>query len=322
MIKVLVTGGAGFIGSNIVDRLIADERVCKVRVLDNLATGRIDNVNCFLSEEKYEFIEGDIRNYETCLEATNGMDYVLHQAALGSVPRSIKDPLLTNAVNIEGTLNVFQAVINSSVKRIVFAASSSTYGDSKELPKVEGEIGSPLSPYAVTKLVNEIYAETLAKCYDFEYVALRYFNVFGPRQDPRGSYAAVIPLFMKSAVLNSPPIINGNGEFSRDFTFISNVVDANLLAMFSENEESVNQVYNVACGSKTSLLELWEKIKKVSKSSVDPIMGPTRAGDIPHSLADISKARKLLGYDPAIGVDDGIIHSFNWYKSNMKRLLE
>lgn len=294
--KVLVTGGAGFIGSNLVGALLKDERVTFVRVLDNLATGYKKNIQEYNEYAKFEFLEGDIRSIEICKEATKGMDLISHQAALGSVPRSIKDPLTTNDVNINGTLNIFQAAVHNKIKRVVFAASSSTYGDSKGLPKVEHTIGRPLSPYAVTKYVNELYADVFARTYDFEYIGLRYFNVFGPKQDPNGAYAAVIPLFFKAALTNQSPTINGDGTFSRDFTYVDNAVQANILSLFTENHKAVNEVYNVACGKQTSLNELWEMIKKITNSTANPIYGPERIGDIPHSLANISKIQEVLRY--------------------------
>lgn len=304
--KILVTGGAGFIGSNLVEAFLEDERISKVRILDNLSTGFWDNIKSFATHPKFEFIEGDIRDFDTCLKATQDMDLVSHQAALGSVPRSINDPLTTNAVNADGTLNIFYAAIQNKVKRVVFAASSSTYGDSEKLPKIEDEIGKPLSPYAVTKLINELYADVLAKNYDFEYIGLRYFNIYGPKQSPKGAYAAVIPLFFKAAMNNEPPIINGDGTHSRDFTYVANAVEANTLALFTDNTQAVNQVYNIACGEKTSLNELWQNIKEITHCKVDAMYGPARKGDIPHSLASIEKAQKLLGYTGKIHMEEGL----------------
>ncbi|MBK9212395.1 MAG: SDR family oxidoreductase [Saprospiraceae bacterium] len=304
--NILVTGGAGFIGSNLVEHLLKDERVGNVRVLDNLSTGYRENMDGFKNDPRFSFLEGDIRDLDTCLKACEGIDLITHQAALGSVPRSIKDPLTTNAVNISGMLNVLQAAIQSGIKRVVFAASSSTYGDSKGLPKVEDVIGRPLSPYAVTKYVNELYADVFAKTYGLEYIGLRYFNVFGPRQSPNGAYAAVIPLFFKHATENTPPTINGDGANSRDFTYVENAVQANILALFTDNKEAVNQIYNVACGEQTSLNELWAIIKEITGSNIDPIHGPNRAGDIPHSLADIGKIKEKLGYEPQILIRKGL----------------
>ncbi|MDF1694599.1 MAG: SDR family oxidoreductase [Saprospiraceae bacterium] len=318
-VNVLITGGAGFIGSNLVKALLNDERVEKVRVLDNLSNGFKHNIEEFLKLSNFEFIEGDIRDYETCKKACKDMDLVSHQAALGSVPRSIKDPRTTDSVNIGGTLNIFQAIRECKVKRIVFAASSSTYGDSKGLPKVEHVIGKPLSPYAITKYVNELYADVFARTYnDFEYVGLRYFNVFGPKQDPNGAYAAVIPLFMKAAVENTSPTINGDGEFSRDFTFVDNAVQANIRALFISNEkdEVVNEVYNVACGERTTLNQLWSYIQSASGNSIPAIHGPNRVGDIPHSLASIDKAKSKLLYDPEIQVKEGLRITYQWFVKN------
>ena len=255
--NILVTGGAGFIGSNIVEALLKDERVGIVRVLDSFVTGFRKNLTVFNSNDRFELMEGDITDFDTCLKACDGINLITHQAALGSVPRSIADPLTTNEVNITGTLNVFQAAVKQGVKRVIFAASSSTYGDSKGLPKVEHTIGRPLSPYAVTKYVNELYADVFAKTYDFEFIGLRYFNIFGPKQDPGGAYAAVIPLFFKAALEGKGPYINGDGSYSRDFTFVDNAVQANIKSLFTEKEEAVNQIYNVACGERTTLNELW-----------------------------------------------------------------
>lgn len=311
---VLVTGGAGFIGSNLVEALLNDDRIERVIVLDNLSNGFKHNIEEFMTRDDFEFIEGDIRDYETCLRACNGVDLVSHQAAVGSVPRSIKNPIATNSVNIGGTLNIFQAVRECRVKRIVFAASSSTYGDSKALPKVEDNIGKPLSPYAITKYVNELYADVFARTYDdFEYIGLRYFNIFGPKQDPNGAYAAVIPLFMKAATEGRSPIINGDGEFSRDFTYVSNAVDANMKALFTEKQNALNEIYNIACGERTTLNELWQFICEEAQVHIKAIHGPNRIGDIPHSFAEIKKARKLLGYKPVIAVDQGIKKTYDWF---------
>ena len=305
--SILVTGGAGFIGSNLVEALLKDKRVDRVRVLDNLSNGFLHNIEEFSSNPKFEFIEGDIRDYQTCVKACEGMDLVSHQAALGSVPRSLKDPITTDQVNTGGTLNMFYAVKESSVKRIVFAASSSTYGDSKNMPKVENIIGKPLSPYAITKYVNELYADVFQRSYnDFEYIGLRYFNVFGPKQDPNGAYAAVVPIFMKAAQEGKPPTINGDGSYSRDFTYVDNAVQANILSLFTENEEAVNNIYNVACGARTTLAELWNMICEVIGKQITPNYGPIREGDIPDSLASIDKAKLALGYNPKVNVYDGL----------------
>jgi UDP-N-acetylglucosamine 4-epimerase len=313
--KILVTGGAGFIGSNLVEELLNDKNVSLVRVLDNLATGSLKNIEPFRSDKRFEFIEGDIRDYDTCLQACDGIDYISHQAALGSVPRSINDPLTSNNVNITGTLNIFTAAKEKNIKRVVYAASSSTYGDHPGLPKVEDKIGNPLSPYAVTKYVNELYAKVYADLYGMELIGLRYFNIFGPRQNPKGPYAAVIPLFIKSILENTPPVINGDGEHSRDFTYVSNAVDANIKAMYSENKKAANQVYNIACGQQTSLNQLFIHLKSFAGSTLEAIHGPDRKGDVKHSLADISKATALLNYEPVITVADGLAKTFEWYKN-------
>ena len=317
--RILVTGGAGFIGSNLVEALLKDKRVSLVRVLDNLATGSLSNIKEFSGDVKFEFIEGDIRNYQTCLAATSGIDFISHQAALGSVPRSINDPLTSNEVNVTGTLHIFNAAKENNCKRIVYAASSSTYGDHPGLPKVEDIIGNPLSPYAVTKYVNELYARVYGNLYNMEITGLRYFNIFGPKQNPNGPYAAVIPLFAEALLKNIPPVINGDGSHSRDFTFVDNAVQANILAMFTDNKEAVNQVYNIACGQQTSLLELFNGLKNQAGTLLEPIHGPERRGDVKHSLADISKAKKYLGYNPAVTVQEGLTKTYNWYKEQFSK---
>ena len=316
--NILITGGAGFIGSNLAAALLQDERVAKVRVFDNLATGFLKNLDDLKLDPKFEFVQGDIRDIEACRTAMKDIHLVSHQAALGSVPRSVKDPLTTNAVNINGTLNILNTAHELGIKRVVFAASSSTYGDSEGLPKVEDNIGNPLSPYAVTKLVNELYAAVYARVYGLEYIGLRYFNVFGPKQDPNGAYAAVIPLFFKAALENQSPVINGDGEHSRDFTYVVNAVEANLLALFIEDKQAINQVYNVACGERTSLNELWKNINTITNTNIPAVYGPNRAGDIAHSLADITKARQLLGYTAAVKVKEGLEKSYNWYQKEFK----
>ena len=316
--RILVTGGAGFIGSNIVESLLANKDVEHVRVLDNLATGSTDNIAEFNASSKFEFLQGDIRDYSACLHACDGIDLITHQAALGSVPRSIDDPLTTNEVNITGTLNVFAAAREKKVKRVVYAASSSTYGDHPALPKVENEIGKPLSPYAVTKYVNELYADVFARIYKMELIGLRYFNVFGPKQNPNGPYAAVIPLFTESLLNDTAPVINGDGKSSRDFTFVANVVQANLLCLFTENRKAVNQVYNIGCGQQTTLLQLFQYLRKIAGSGIEATHAPERPGDVKHSLADISKARELLGYNPSVSVEEGLRRTYEWYKSKIK----
>jgi UDP-N-acetylglucosamine/UDP-N-acetylgalactosamine 4-epimerase len=316
MHKILLTGGAGFIGSNLLNHFINLPNVSLVRVLDNLETGFEKNLEPHKNNPKFEFIHGSIANYNTVHQAMQGITHVSHQAALGSVPRSIDNPIATNQTNVDGTLNVFTAAKENNVKRVVFAASSSTYGDSDNLPKIENIIGNPLSPYAVTKLVIELYADVFAKTYGFDYIGLRYFNVFGPHQSPAGAYAAVIPLFMEAVIKNEAPTINGDGTNSRDFTFIDNVVQANTKALFTENKEAINQIYNIAYGQSTSLNELFNYITEIEGSKLSPIHGPNRIGDIPHSLASIEKAQKLLNYQPTVAIKDGLATAFAWYKAN------
>jgi UDP-N-acetylglucosamine 4-epimerase len=314
---VLVTGGAGFIGSNLVERLLQQQNI--VVCLDNFATGKWENIEPFAQNPNFKLIEGDIRDLNACHEACKGVDVVLHQAALGSVPRSINDPITTNDVNVSGFLNMLVAVRDAKIKRMVYAASSSTYGDSKALPKVEDVIGKPLSPYAVTKYVNELYADVFGRTYGMQLVGLRYFNVFGKRQDPDGAYAAVIPKFVKALIAHESPIVNGDGSFSRDFTYIDNVMQANQLAATTQNGEAVNTVYNVAFGEQTSLNELLGHLKTLlSKydggiAQVDVKYGPERLGDVPHSLASIDKAVKLLNYQPLYGIQQGLTEAIDWY---------
>jgi len=301
----LVTGGAGFIGSNLVEYLLKNGAK-KVRVLDDLSNGYIENIQEFMNHPSFEFIEGDIRNLDTCKEALIDIDYVSHQAALGSVPRSIDNPLLSNAVNVSGFLNMLVAQKeNNTVKRLVYAASSSTYGDHKALPKVEDNIGKPLSPYAVTKLVNELYADVFCKTYGTQIIGLRYFNVFGPKQSPHGAYAAVIPLFMQALKDGISPIMHGDGEQTRDFTYVENAVQANIRAFFAP-DTSVNDVYNIAYGDRISLNTLWSDLQDISQIELKANYGPTRNGDIKDSLANISKANNLLEYDPLFSVKEGM----------------
>ncbi|WDF57129.1 SDR family oxidoreductase [Mucilaginibacter sp. KACC 22063] len=309
----LITGGAGFIGSNIVEYLLK-YNAGKVRVLDNFATGSIDNLKPFLNNPAFELIEGDIRDIEKCKEAVKGIDYVSHQAALGSVPRSIADPIISNDVNISGFLNMLVASRDENVKKFVYAASSSTYGDHPDLPKVEDKIGNPLSPYAITKYVNELYASVFSKTYDFHAIGLRYFNVFGPRQNPKGAYAAVIPLFITLAQNNEPAYINGDGETSRDFTFVENAVQANIRALFTPTAQ--HEVVNIAFGERTTLNELWNEICKLQQIELKPTYRTERKGDVKHSLADISKASKLINYKPLVSVKQGLQIANEWYKSN------
>ena len=317
--KVLVTGGAGFIGSNLVEELL--KRGNEVTVLDNFSTGKIENLLPLFSSYSYllNLMVGDIRNLENCRKAVEGAEYVFHEAALGSVPRSINDPITTNEVNISGFLNMLVASRDAGVKRFIFAASSSTYGDSLSLPKVEDHIGKPLSPYAITKYVNELYADVFAKTYGIEYIGLRYFNVFGRRQDPNGAYAAVIPLFVKKLLHHESPVINGDGTNSRDFTYIDNVLQMNLLAMETTNTEAINQVYNTAYGEQTSLNQLLSYLKEILSEydpeilNIEPVHGPNRKGDIPHSLASIDKAKDLLGYNPQFSMKQGLKEAVKWY---------
>lgn len=312
-INFLITGGAGFIGSNIVEYLLKFGAK-HVRVLDNLSNGYKENITEFESKSNFEFIKGDIRKLADCENAVEGMDIVLHQAALGSVPRSIDDPITSNDVNVSGFLNILVACKNAdSVGRFVYAASSSTYGDSPNLPKVEHTIGKPLSPYAVTKYVNELYADVFAKTYGMEIIGLRYFNVFGPKQSPEGAYAAVIPLFMKALKDKKTPTINGDGEQTRDFTFVENAVQANLKAAFAK-KEAANQVYNVAFGERISLNELWATLQNAADTELEASYGPSRQGDVKDSLADIDKARKLLGYEPEFDVQKGLKVTWNYFK--------
>jgi UDP-N-acetylglucosamine 4-epimerase len=285
-----------------------------------LSTGTRKNIESFFGHPKFEFEWGDIREYTTCLDVCKNMDLVCHQAALGSVPRSIKYPVTTNNVNITGTLNIFTAAKESAIKRVVYAASSSTYGDSKELPKREENIGTPISPYAVTKLVNELYARVYGQLYDIQFIGLRYFNVFGPRQDPNGAYAAVIPLFFEAIRKNRAPTINGDGEQSRDFTYVSNAVLANKLALFTEEQRAVNEVYNVACGEQTSLNQLWRYIQEITNSNLEAVYGKNRPGDVRHSLADISKAGTLLNYRPLVDIRQGLKHTHNWFFEQIEEM--
>lgn len=321
--NILVTGGAGFIGSNLCEHLL--ENGYRVRCLDNFATGKWQNIipllNCF--PDTFEMQVGDIRNIEDCRKAVEDMDYVFHEAALGSVPRSIKDPITTNEVNIGGFLNMLVAARDAEVKRFIFAASSSTYGDSASLPKVEDVIGKPLSPYAITKYVDELYADVFARTYGTEYIGLRYFNVFGRRQDPHGAYAAVIPLFVKKFMNHEAPNINGDGEYSRDFTYIDNVIQMNILAMTTTNPEAVNQIYNTAFGERTTLNQLVGYLREFLGSKdpeilkIEPTHGPNRAGDIPHSLACIDKAKNLMGYAPQYSMREGLREAVEWYWENL-----
>ena len=320
--KILVTGGAGFIGSNLCEILLEMEN--EVICLDNFSTGKRHNIENFLSDPNFTLIEGDIRNIDDCHKACSDVEFILHQAALGSVPRSITNPITTNDVNVSGFLNMLVAARDAGVKRFVYAASSSTYGDSEALPKVEDIIGNPLSPYAITKYVNELYAEIFFRTYGLDTIGLRYFNVFGRRQDPDGAYAAVIPKFVKQLVNYESPIINGDGTYSRDFTYIDNVLQMNLLSISTTDPKAVNTVYNVAFGQRATLNELVENLKsnlskfdnKIAKIKIE--YGPERIGDIPHSLASIEKAEKLLGYNPIYSLKNGLQEATQWYWENLK----
>jgi UDP-N-acetylglucosamine 4-epimerase len=319
---ILITGGAGFIGSNLCEYFLSKKY--KVVCLDNFATGHRHNVKLFMNDPNFTLIEGDIRNLVDCQNAVKGVDYVLHEAALGSVPRSIIDPVTTNDVNVSGFLNMLVASRDAKVKRFIYAASSSTYGDSVGLPKVEDVIGKPLSPYAITKYVNELYAEIFSRTYGLETIGLRYFNVFGRKQDPNGAYAAVIPKFVMQLMQLESPIINGDGNYSRDFTYIDNVIQMNELAMTTTNPEAVNTVYNTAFGDRTTLNDLLKYLKEyLSKydsriANVEIIHGPNRAGDIPHSLASIDKAKSLLHYNPKYSMQEGLKEAVDWYWNNLK----
>ena len=319
---ILITGGAGFIGSNLCEYFLS--KGYAVVCLDNFSTGHRHAISDFLNNENFKLIEGDIRNIEECRLAVQGVDYVLHQAALGSVPRSINDPITSNDVNVSGFLNMLVASRDEGVKRFVYAASSSTYGDSESLPKVEDKIGKPLSPYAITKYVNELYAEIFSNTYGLETIGLRYFNVYGRRQDPNGAYAAVIPKFVMQLMKHESPVINGDGNFSRDFTYIDNVIQMNELAMLTQNKEAVNTVYNTAFGDRTTLNDMVSYLKEYLSefdseiSNINVIHGANRAGDIPHSLASIDKAKKLLNYMPQYSFQDGLKVAVEWYWNNLK----
>ncbi|MGV4415004.1 SDR family oxidoreductase [Chryseobacterium sp. T1] len=320
--KVLVTGGAGFIGSNLCEALLENNAI--VTCLDNFSTGKKENLDAVINHPNFKLIDGDIRDLETCKSACKDQEFILHQAALGSVPRSINDPITSNDVNVGGFLNMLVAARDAEVKRFVYAASSSTYGDYKALPKIEDNIGKPLSPYAITKYVNELYADVFKKTYDFDTIGLRYFNVFGRKQNPNGAYAAVIPKFVTQLMNHESPTINGDGEYSRDFTYIDNVILMNLLAITSNNQDAYNQIYNTAFGERTTLNDLVKYLKKYlsefdSKiAEVDIIYGDYRKGDVPHSLASIDKAKKLLNYQPQFSMKHGLKEAVKWYWNNLK----
>jgi|TARA_Y100000996_G_C22531777_1_gene646752 UDP-N-acetylglucosamine 4-epimerase len=319
--RILITGGAGFIGSNLCEALLNKDN--QVVCLDNFATGKRENIEEFLEDPNFVLIDGDIRQLEVCLKATRDIDYVLHQAALGSVPRSIKDPITSNEVNVSGFLNMLVASRNNGIKRFVFAASSSTYGDSQLMPKVEDIIGKPLSPYAITKYVNELYADIFSKTYGLETIGLRYFNVFGRKQDPKGAYAAVIPKFVSQLMKGESPVINGDGNYSRDFTYIDNVIQANLLSLVTTNKKAINTVYNVAYGERNTLNDLKRYLKEYLSEfdskilNIEFIYGPNRAGDIPHSHASIEKAKENLNYNPQFNLQKGLRQAVKWYWKNL-----
>ena len=310
--NILITGGAGFIGSNIVEKLMTNPNINKIRILDNLSTGNKDNIKNFLSE-KVEFMYGDISNLETCRKACKDMDRICHQAALGSVPRSINDPLSSHIANVNGFLNILIAAKENNIKRVVYASSSSVYGHHPDLPKVENKTGNVLSPYAATKAIDEVYAGVFTKCYGMECIGMRYFNIFGPRQDPNGAYAAVIPKFIDAMKNDKKPNINGDGSFSRDFTFVDNAAQANYLALTTENNECFGEAFNIGVEGQVSLVKLVEILNKEMKKNIEPTFGPNRPGDVPHSNADISKAKKLLGYNPEVLFEEGIIKTIEFY---------
>ena len=316
-INLLVTGGAGFIGSNLVEHFLEDERVGLVRVLDNLSNGYIENIQEFFNHPRFEFIEGDIRDYETCLKACEGIDKISHQAALGSVPRSIENPMQSTEVNILGTVNLMHAAVQQKVERIILAFSSSTYGDHPDLPKVEENVGNPLSPYAVTKAAIEQFADVFGKTYGLNWVGLRYFNVFGPRQNPGNPYAAVIPIFSKAFLNSTECVINGDGETSRDFTYVKNVIQMNERALFTTNKEALNNIYNTACNDQVTLNQLVKYLADITGNDAKVTYGPERPGDVRHSFADISKAKNLLGYNPDVLFQEGLESTVNWYRENL-----
>lgn len=313
--NILLTGGAGFIGSHILDSLISCVAVKKIKVLDNLSTGDIKNISNWLDDPKVEFFEGDIRNEQTCLDVTHNVDLLCHQAALGSVPRSIQHPINTYENNTTGFQNLLEACRLNGVNRITYASSSSVYGDATYHPKVENRIGKPLSPYAASKYANEIYAEVYARCYGMQIAGFRYFNVFGPRQDPNGPYAAVIPLFINKALQSLSPTINGDGSITRDFTYVSNVVKANLNFIVGMPDFHGHEVFNIACGTTTTLLELWNTISGIIQSQSAPVFGPPRTGDILHSLANIEKASSLLNYTDLVDLRKGLDRTITYYKN-------
>ncbi|MCS6929964.1 MAG: SDR family oxidoreductase [Saprospiraceae bacterium] len=316
-IRLLITGGAGFIGANLVEYFIEDPRVELIRVIDDLSNGYMENVEPFMAHPRYEFVRGDICDYNTCRQVMRDIHKVSHQAALGSVPRSMENPMRTNEVNVGGTVNILYAAKEAGVERVVLAFSSSTYGDSPELPKVEERIGRPLSPYAVSKYASELYAEVFARVYGLTFIGLRYFNIFGPRQNPNNPYAAVIPIFCKAFLEGISPMIYGDGNTTRDFTYVENALLANDLALFTENRDAFNQVYNVACGEQVSLNQMVAMLRQISGKDIYPTYGPERAGDVRHSQADISKIRRLLGYKPRVYMEEGLRRVYQYYAKTL-----
>lgn len=313
--KLLITGGAGFIGSNLVEFFLNDERVSLVRILDDLSNGCYENIEEFENHPKFEFIKGDICDFDTCLKATKDIDKISHQAALGSVPRSIENPMRTTEVNILGTVNILKTAKENGVERVILACSSSTYGDHPRLPKVEDKIGNPLSPYAVTKYSIEQFADVFHKVYGLNYIGLRYFNIFGPKQNPDNPYAAVIPIFCQALIDGERPTINGDGEHSRDFTYVANAVKANELALFAEKINALNEIYNVACNDRITLNEMVHTLQMISGKDIKPIYGPERPGDVLHSEADIHKIEEFLGYEPEVNFREGLEIVYKWYQN-------
>lgn len=316
MKRILITGGAGFIGSNLAEALLNRSDVEVVRVLDNFSTGYQHNIDEFLKHPKYEFVEGDIRNYEDVLQATKGMEVISHQAALGSVPRSLKDPMTSNNVNVLGSMNVFHAAKESGIDRVVYASSSSVYGDDPLSPKEEDRLGNVLSPYAASKRSIEMYARAFSNVYPFRFIGMRYFNVFGPRQNAQGAYAAVIPQFITAILKGEQPTIFGDGTQTRDFTYIDNVLQMNMKALSTDNKDAFNRFYNVACGSTTSLNRVYEILAACAHSAIQPIYADPRQGDIKDSLANIALAQKHIGYNPSIQIEEGLVKTFEWFKKN------
>ncbi|MEM9297078.1 MAG: SDR family oxidoreductase [Bacteroidota bacterium] len=316
-LKIIVTGGAGFIGSNLVENLLKMEQVKKVRVIDNLSNGYYSNISEFESNSKFEFFQEDICDYQKMTALFKGFNVISHQAALGSVPRSIEDPMLSTKVNIDGTVNVLHAAVINKINKVILACSSSTYGDSQALPKKEEVIGRPLSPYAITKYAVELYADIFQKTYGLDFIGLRYFNVFGPKQNPDNPYAAVIPIFCKAFMENRRPHINGDGETTRDFTYVDNAVQANLRSIFTTDKNALNKIYNVACGEQISLNDMVEMLRRVTKKNINPQYGTERAGDVRHSLADISKIQALLSYTPQVKFEQGLERVYKWYETNL-----